>query len=300
MSDVVQEVQHEHVVLLGVRPVEARQRLHRLDAGERLVHVHRVQQRLVVAGLELVRADQESGTDPPGILSAILFDGKPFSLGLADLRPAVLMLPGEGHDGLVGALSLLQVVADGMEVLDGPLDPVGDDHRPRSAADLAMGQDLVVEVVHHDLGLEADRVVVALDEAPQLLPGLLDVELRVVLHRLGELVVALDRRVVRQHVQDETLLDRLLHAVGVERRGAGPFAVGLCGVRLAEDLQRLVLGRRGEGEVAGVGQQLARLHQAVDPILEGLLVLTFYAGLGQCPRHGGGWSARPGWSEPRR
>ena len=35
-------------------------------------------------------------------------------------------------------------------------------------------------------------------------------------------------------------------------------------VRLAEDLQRLVLGRGGEGEVAGVGQQLARLHDAVD------------------------------------
>jgi hypothetical protein len=54
------EVEHEHVVLLRVRAVQARERLHGLDAGERLVHVHRVQQRLVVAGLELVGADQEA------------------------------------------------------------------------------------------------------------------------------------------------------------------------------------------------------------------------------------------------
>ena len=32
----------------------------RLDAGERLVHVHGVQQRLVVAGLEFVGDDQKS------------------------------------------------------------------------------------------------------------------------------------------------------------------------------------------------------------------------------------------------
>ncbi len=50
----------KHVVLLRMRPVQARERLHGLDAGERLVHVHRVQQRLVVAGLELVGADQEA------------------------------------------------------------------------------------------------------------------------------------------------------------------------------------------------------------------------------------------------
>jgi len=36
-------------------------------------------------------------------------------------------------------------------------------------------------------------------------------------------------------------------------------AVGLR-VGLAEDLERLVLGRGGEGEVAGVGQQLLGLH----------------------------------------
>ena len=170
-----------------------------------------------------------------------------------------------------------------MEVLDRALDAVGDDHRPRLAADLVLREHLRVEVVDHDLGLEADRVVVALDEAPQLLLGLLDVELRVVLHRLGELVVAGHRRVVRQHVQDEALLDRLLHGVAVE--GVMPDrAVGLR-IRLAEDLQRLVLRGGGEREVAGVGEQPARLHQAVDAVLEGRL-LAFFAGLGEREPHG--------------
>ena len=45
-------------------------------------------------------------------------------------------------------------------------------------------------------------------------------------------------------------------------------------VRLAEDLERLVLRRRGEGEVAGVRQQLPRLHDAVDRVLDGLVVLV--------------------------
>ena len=44
--------------------------------------------------------------------------------------------------------------------------PLVTTHRPRLAADLVPRKHLLVEVVHHDLGLEADRVVVALDEAP--------------------------------------------------------------------------------------------------------------------------------------
>ena len=75
---------------------------------------------------------------------------------------------------------------------------------------------LLVEVVDHDLGLEPDRVVVALDVAAQLLLRPLRVELRVVLDRLHQPVVALDRRVVLEHVEDEALLDRLLHRVAVE------------------------------------------------------------------------------------
>ena len=57
-----------------------------------------------------------------------------------------------------------------------------------------------------------------------------------------------------------------------------------CGSGCAEYLQRLVLWRRGEGEVARVGKQPARLHEPVDPVLEGL-VLSLRAGFGERLRH---------------
>ena len=241
-----------------------------------------MQQRFVVAGLELVGADEEAVRVFPDLLGD-LAGREPVQRRLGHLPAAELGLAGEGHDGPVLALALLQVVAEGVEVLDRALDPVGDHHGARVAADLVLGEDLLVEVVDHDLGLQADGVVVALDEAPQLLLRLLDVELRVVLHGLGEPVVAGHRRVVREHVQDEALLDGLLHGVAVE--GAVPDgAVGL-GIGRAEDLQRLVLRRGGEREVAGVGQQLARLHHAVDLVLVGL-VLGLLAGCAQCSRDG--------------
>ena len=75
------------------------------------------------------------------------------------------MLAGERDQRLVAALALGQVVADGVVVLDRALDAAGDHHRPRRAADLALRQHLVVEVVDHDPGLEPDRGVAALHEA---------------------------------------------------------------------------------------------------------------------------------------
>ena len=196
--------------------------------------------------------------------------GEAVERGLGHLRAAVLVLAGEGDDGLVRALALLQVVAHRVVVLDRPLDAAGDHHRPGLAADLLQAHHLLVEVVDHDLGLQPDRVVVALDVLAQLLLGPLGVELRVVFDRLDQLVVARDRRVALQHIQDEPLLDGLLHRVAVE----GPV-LGLAAVliRLAEDFQRLVLGRGGEGEVAGVGQQLAGLHDPVDLVLGRLVFL---------------------------
>ena len=279
-----------------MRPVEARQGLHGLDAGEGLVDVHRVQQRLVVPGLELVGADEEA----VGVLTDLRGDlagRKAVQRRLADLRPAEVVVAREGDDGPVGALALVQIVADGMEVPDGALDAVGDDHRPRLAADPVLGDDLLVEVVDHDLGLEADRVVVALDEAPQLLLRLAGVELGVVLHLLGEPVVAGHRGVVLQNVQDEALLDGLLHRVAVECK-VPHRAVGLR-VGLAEDLQRLVLRGGSEREVAGVRQQLARLHRAVDAVLGGLVLRPSRRPSPARPT----WPptyARPGWNGPRR
>jgi hypothetical protein len=74
-----------------------------------------------------------------------------------------------------------------------------------------------------------------------------------------------------EHVQNEALLDRLLHGVTVE----GPVLHRAVRLRFgrAENLQRLVLGRGGEGEVTRVGQQLLGFHQPVDLVLQRLVLL---------------------------
>jgi hypothetical protein len=165
---VVHEIEHEHIVLLPMRAVEARERLHRLGAREQLVHVHRVQQRLVVAGLELVGADEEPVRvflDPVRDLAG----WKPIERRLAHFGAAVLVLARECDDRFVATLALGEVVADRMEVLDRALDAARHHHRARLAADLVQRQHLLVEVIDHDLGLEPHRVVVGLHVAAQLL-----------------------------------------------------------------------------------------------------------------------------------
>jgi hypothetical protein len=94
-------------------------------------------------------------------------------------------------------------------MLDRALDPVGHHHGPRLPADLVEREVLLEEVVDHDLRLEPDGVIVALDVTPELLPRALGVELRVALHGLDQLGVAVDRRVVAEHVEDGADLGEL-------------------------------------------------------------------------------------------
>src|SRR4030095_1073503 len=108
------------------------------------------------------------------------------------------------------------ILLNGVEILDRSFDTARDHHRPRLAPKLAKPDHLFVEVIDHDLGFEPNGVLVALHVPPELLPSPFYVELWVSRDRLDELVVALNRRVVVEHVQDEALLDRLLHGVAVE------------------------------------------------------------------------------------
>ena len=193
------------------------------------------------------------------------------------------MLAREGHEGLIRALACQQVLPDRVVVLNRARDAVGHHHRAGLAADLVERHHLVVEVVHHDLGLELDGLLVALDVTAQLLLGAFRVELGIPLDRLDELVVARDRRVRPQHVQDEALLDRLLHGVAV-KRAVLPLPARV--VRLTEDLQRLVLGRGGKGEITRVREELPRRHDAVDPVL-GSLVLFLGPRRGERQADGG-------------
>jgi hypothetical protein len=147
--------------------------------------------------------------------------------------PLVVVLAGERDDRAIRALALPQVALDRVVVLDRPRDAAGDDHRTGLPADHARSEHMVVEVVDHDFGLEPHGVVVALDVAAQLLVRASRVELGIGFDGLDEPVVALDRRVVGEHVEDEAFLDGLLHRVGVKRAVLGLAALR---VGLAEDL----------------------------------------------------------------
>ena len=126
-----------------------------------------------------------------------------------------------------------------------------------------------MEVVHHDLSLETDRMIVALDIVAEFLGSTPDIELWIGFDRLDELVIAIDRHVVLEHIEDKALLDGLLHCVAVE---GSVFGLSITGDRLAENLQCLVLGSCCECVVAGIRQHLSSFHDAVDSIL-GRLVL---------------------------
>ncbi len=139
----------------------------------------------------------------------------------------------------------------------------GDDHRLGLAADLALH--LGGEVLDADPHLLADRVRVQLDEGLEQVLGLLLVVARVVLDLVQEPPVGLVSGVVRQHVEDEPLLDRLAHAVEMEGHELPVGALG------AEQLERLRLGRGREGEGGEVGQPSALLHLGQDGALQLLL-----------------------------
>ena len=70
------------------------------------------------------------------------------------------MFAGEGDDGQIGAFALLEISLDRVEILDGPLDAAGDDHGSRLAVDLSLAEHLLVEMIHHDLGLLPDGMLV--------------------------------------------------------------------------------------------------------------------------------------------
>ena len=132
------------------------------------------------------------------------------------------------------------------------VDAVSYDHGAGLSLDFLGPEDRLMEVVHHDFRLGADGFGVAFDEFAEFSLCPLGIELGVVLDGLQDVEVGIDGGVVSQHVQDEAFLDGLLHGVGVEWQVLDGAVV--LRKRFTEQLQGLVLGGGGEGEVAGVGE----------------------------------------------
>ncbi len=157
---------------------------------------------------------------------------------------------------------ILEIGVDGELVADGLLAGTRDDHRLRPAAELAAHVGAEVLDDHRDLLRDVRRVqpYPGHDLATRLVRVDLDVDTAgVILVREAEGQAVWE--VVLEHVEDEALLDGLLHRVQVE----GALGAGL--ILAAEQLDGLALRRRGErdeGDRADAG--LAR-HDIREDVL---------------------------------
>ena len=257
----VDEVDDEGRVLAARDAVQPREGLHRLDARDALVEVHRAELRLVEAGLELVGDDHYAVV--VGVERRAKVPRRRVHVPLGEL------LVGESGVVLRDRIGVTRDAArerhQRREIGEAVLGDVRVDRalehdrlRPARRDDHRLGllvqepRDVVAEVRDDELDLLPDVGRVQRRPARQRPPGALLVDPLVLLDCLGELPRGAVRHVALQHVEDEPLLDRLAHAVAVEtpRRAALVLA--------PEQRQRLVLGRRREGEVGDVVREAAR------------------------------------------
>ena len=268
---VVHEVEDEGVLLEGMHAVQPGQRLHGLDAGEPLVHEHRVQERLIEPGLVLLRDEQNLVLLAREALGQLLLGDAVVhaGLGVGDARePVVHHGARKGHQRPDGVALLPDAAIEALLVADRFEARPGHHHRLGPAADLVPRHRL--EVLDHHLRLLRDVVGVQPHEPRQRLRGLLALDGGVVLARLEQPEVRPVRGVVLQHVEDEPLLDRLPHGVAVHRP---PLA--------AEHGEGPVLRGGGEGEEAEVrlpsplGHAAEELFQVFPALLGGTLPRLF-------------------------
>ena len=289
---IFREVQHKGIPFQRTGTIQARKGLHGFDIGQNLVHIHGVKQRFVVTGLEFIRDDEKTVR----FFFEGLFDGvarKPVDGGFILYFAVVLLVTGKSDDRFVGTVTLFQCAGDGVIVFDGAGDVARHDHGAGFAADLASGDHLIVKMFDDDTGLDADGNAVAFYKTAKSFLSALLVEERIVFNGLHQLVKAVIRGVVGQHIEDESLLNGLFHRVDVER---AVFDFVPLQIRSSENLQRFVFRRGGEGEIAGVGEHFPPLDDLVDLVLGGLLFLVFGGGgLREREVHlGGGASALAG------
>ena len=129
------------------------------------------------------------------------------------------------------------------------------------------------KVFDHDRHLVLDGVTGQLDQVLEHALRLGPVVLRVIGHRLDQAPVGLVGGIVPQHVENESLFDRLAHRVEAE----GPRLAVL--VLCPKELQRLGLGRRRKGKGADVGQVAAQGHLLNEDVLH-ILEFASLGGLG--------------------
>ena len=248
--------------------VQAGEGLDRVDPAELLVDVHRVQQRLVEAGLELVGHHEEPVHRLLELRGRLAFAdhlvlAHRVHPGLGVGLASVLDTARERDERLPRMTALLEVPIQRKLVAHGVQTRARHDHGLGPATDLVLV--LRGEVLHDDADFLVNGVRVELDERPEQVGGFRLVVARVVLDLLEQPPVGLVGCVVLENVEDETLLDGLPHAVQMEGL---ELSVGPLG---AEELERLLLRRGREGEGREIREPASALDLREDRVLELLL-----------------------------
>lgn len=93
-----------------------------------------------------------------------------------------LLLARKSDDRFVGAAPVGQTLVYRMVIIDATLNAAGDDHGPGLAADLPLGDDLIVKVADHHVRLFGDGKRLAFHKCAEFFLRLFLVEHRVIFH----------------------------------------------------------------------------------------------------------------------
>lgn len=250
----VHKVQNKGAVLAAAGAVEAGKRLNGVDVAQFLIHVHRMEQRLVKPGLIFVCNHQN-------VEIVAAEGGAEFLIGVQRIAVAVKVQPcfgivggvviqmhraGKSHQN-AAALCLIrvifQVLFDREIVADGVGAAVGNDHGFPMAADLETT--VLKEVGKDHVGFVGNGVTVFAVVADDGFQSRTFDQFGIVLGDLDDPERLFHGDVICQHVKDKTLFNGLIHRVDMERAifENVPLVVGF-----PEQFNGLVLGRGGEGE----------------------------------------------------
>ena len=293
----VAEVDDHRVGLLylsvSVAAVQPTQRLDALDAAHQLVDEHGMQQRLVEARLELLSHNQYLELRLVELLAdGVVLDAKAVHALLAVGLAVKLHLPREGHKALDGIVILqMDNLVDKLFVHHRRFPRIRHHHGLGSATNLVDG--VLHEIRHHHLGLLPHIVRVGIQCLHDELDGLLLLVLVFINGHLGTKVIPLPLHILKhglvghivlQHIEDEFLVDGLLHGVVVVRLvilaadATQHFIVALLGSLVAKQDIGLVLRRGREGVEAQVAHLLPHALHVGQRQVVGVFIALFKQG----------------------
>ena len=167
-----------------------------------------MQQRLVIASLELVGDDEET----IHALTELLLNfcrREAIKLSLIHLLSMIVELATERHNSLILAVAFLQQFVDFKEVVYRSLDTGSADHAACLSTNLLC--DRSMEMLYHDFSLLFHGLWLTFHIIVEFLHGLFTVKFGIVFNRFLDAVITTVCCVVLQHIKDKAFINGLLH-----------------------------------------------------------------------------------------